>query len=132
MQQRHKGQAGMAGRGKNQAKHRQDVTTRRKRRSQPLREAAIPGNPSGTPNRRNQKQNQRRKHRVSVVPLLLLLAGVVAIWTLYGLALFLFPLKGEYWDARGKFGDMFGAFNALFTACAFAALIFGIRLEYKA
>ena len=44
----------------------------------------------------------------------------------------LFPFQGEFWDARGKFGDMFGAFNALFTACAFAAVMHGIRLEYKA
>ena len=72
------------------------------------------------------------KRRVSLMPLLFLLIGVVAVWVLYGLVMFLFPFRGEFWDARGKFGDMFGALNALFTASAFAALIFGIRLEYKA
>ena len=74
---------------------------------------------------------QPRKHRMSPAPLLLLLAGVVAVWTLYWLVVIRFPFQGEFWDARGKFGDMFGAFNALFTACAFAAIIYGIRLEYK-
>ena len=71
------------------------------------------------------------KHRISPVPLVFLVAGVVAVWTLYGLVVILFPFEGGFWDARGKFGDMFGAFNALFTACAFAAIIYGIRLEYK-
>jgi len=61
-----------------------------------------------------------------------MLSGVVAVWALYWLAVILFPFQGEFWDARGKFGDMFGAFNALFTACAFAAVMHGIRLEYKA
>ena len=72
------------------------------------------------------------KRRVSLMPLLFLLIGVVAVWVLYGFVIFLFPFQGGFWDTRGKFGDMFGALNALFTACAFAALIFGIRLEYKA
>ena len=71
-------------------------------------------------------------HRLSLAPLLLLLSGVVAVWALYWLVVILYPFKGEFWDARGKFGDMFGAFNALFTACAFAAVMHGIRLEYKA
>jgi hypothetical protein len=59
----------MGGRGKNQVKHRQDVATRRKRKMQALREPAIPGTPSGTRTRQNQKRNQRdwhaqRRHRV--------------------------------------------------------------------
>ena len=69
---------------------------------------------------------------MSPAPLLFLLAGVVAVWALYWLVVIRFPFQGEFWDARGKFGDMFGAFNALFTASAFAAIIYGIRLEYKA
>ena len=69
---------------------------------------------------------------MSPAPLLLLLAGVVAVWALYWLVVIRFPFQGEFWDVRGKFGDMFGALNALFTACAFAAIIYGIRLEYKA
>lgn len=64
--------------------------------------------------------------------LILLLGAVTLIWALYGLAMLLFPFHGEYWDARGKFGDMFGAVTAWFNACAVAVLIYGIRLEYKA
>ena len=75
---------------------------------------------------------QSTKRRISLAPLFYLLVGVVAVWTLYWLVVVLYPFHGEFWDARGKFGDMFGAFNALFTAGAFAAIIFGIRLEYKA
>lgn len=66
------------------------------------------------------------------MPLLLLLAAVIIIWALYGLVVIFLPFQGGFWDTRGKFGDMFGAINALFSACAFAALIYGIRLEYKA
>jgi hypothetical protein len=54
------------------------------------------------------------------------------MWTLYGLVMIVFPFRGEYWYSRGKFGDMFGAFNALFSACAVAVVLYGIRLEYKA
>lgn len=75
---------------------------------------------------------QSPKRRINLIPLLLLLVGVVAVWAFYWLVLIWFPFKGEFWEARGKFGDMFGGLNALFTACAFAALIYGIRLEYKA
>ena len=64
--------------------------------------------------------------------LIMLLSAVTLIWVLYGVAMIYYPFPGEYWDALGKFGDMFGALTALFNACAFAALIYGIRLEYKA
>src|SRR5688500_15259196 len=76
-------------------------------------------------------KSKRRKHRPSTKPLVFLLAAVFVVWALYGIMVFMAPFDGEFWDVRGKFGDMFGAFNALFTACAFAALIFEIRLEYK-
>src|SRR5688572_21203792 len=75
--------------------------------------------------------HRSRKRHVSPLPLILLLAGILLAWGLYGIIIILYPFEGDFWDARGKFGDMFGAFNALFTACAFAALIYGIRLEYK-
>jgi hypothetical protein len=65
-------------------------------------------------------------------PLFLLVGSAVAVWALYAAVVLLFPFSGEFWESRGKFGDMFGAFTALFTACAFAALVYGIRLEYKA
>jgi hypothetical protein len=69
-----------------------------------------------------------RKHH-SPIPLLLLLGSVVLLWGIYWAAVALYPFSGYgYWDPRGKFGDMFGAFNALFTACAFAGVAYGIRL----
>jgi len=73
-----------------------------------------------------------RKRPSSSAPLIILLATVTVVWVLYGWAMIAFPFAGEFWDARGKFGDMFGALTALFNAFAFAALIYGIRLEYKA
>jgi hypothetical protein len=80
------------------------------------------------------KQNPRtnRKRRKVPVRLLLLLGAAVLVWAIYWLVLVLFPFKDDHWESRGKFGDMFGAFTALFTACAFVAIIYGIRLEYKA
>jgi hypothetical protein len=75
---------------------------------------------------------QKPRKLINPGPLLILLAGVVAIWVAYWLIMIRFPFQGDVWEARGKFGDMFGALNALFTACAFAALLWGIRLEYKA
>lgn len=41
---------------------------------------------------------------------------------------FLIPFSHPY-DARGTFGDMFGAVNALFTGLAFAAVIYAIFLQ---
>lgn len=35
----------------------------------------------------------------------------------------------DSWDQRGTFGDLFGAVNALFSALAFAALIYTIILQ---
>lgn len=76
--------------------------------------------------------SSKARNRVDVLPLLILLAGVIAIWIVYWVVIVHFPFEGNAWEARGKFGDMFGALNALFTACAFAAVLWGIRLEYKA
>lgn len=77
------------------------------------------------------KREPHRK-RTSPLPLIFLLLAVILVWAIYWLLMIRAPFHGEFWDARGKFGDMFGAFNALFTACAFAAVTYGIRLEYKA
>lgn len=35
------------------------------------------------------------------------------------------------WNARGTFGDMFGAVNALFSGLAFAGIIYAIYLQTK-
>ena len=76
--------------------------------------------------------SQPRKSRSSSAALVLLLLAVVIIWALYGVVMLLYPFAGDFWDARGKFGDMFGALTALFNAIAVAAILYGIRLEYKA
>ena len=63
MQQRHKGQAGMGGRGKNQPKNRQDVASRRKVTVPRIPKAKLPGAPeSPNPRKANQKNNQRKWH----------------------------------------------------------------------
>jgi hypothetical protein len=63
MPEENKGQAGMGGRGKNQAKTRRDKGTRRKGTIPKLASAKVPGSPSGkNPRRRNQKRNQREWH----------------------------------------------------------------------
>ncbi len=61
------------------------------------------------------------------------------IWILAGLCIFAGLLWGANWyfvskyvtDAakQGQFGDMFGAVNALFTALAFAGLIYTVMLQ---
>jgi len=60
-QQRFKGEAGIGGRGKNKARYRQDTVTRRKR-TPATKKARVPGSPSGSAGRRNQKRNQRSWH----------------------------------------------------------------------
>ncbi|MCR8956963.1 putative phage abortive infection protein [Variovorax sp. S2] len=67
-----------------------------------------------------------REGRTSYRVLLLLLALTLVAWGLGGgLVYWLNP----DWPSRGPAGDMFGAVNALFTGCAFAALIFTIRQQ---
>src|SRR5437868_5457137 len=61
------------------------------------------------------------------------------IWVLMCLCIFAVLLWGANWyfvsrfvtgeDKQGQFGDMFGAVNALFTALAFAGLIYTVLLQ---
>jgi hypothetical protein len=54
---------GLGGRGKNQAKYRQDVPSRRKVKVQKVPKANVPGLvESQNPRKRNQKNNQRKWH----------------------------------------------------------------------
>jgi hypothetical protein len=63
MQERSKGQAGMGGRGKNQARTRLDKATRRKVRVPKIAKGIVPCEPAGkNPRKRNQKRNQRIWH----------------------------------------------------------------------
>ncbi len=51
---------------------------------------------------------------------------VVLIWGLSAVLIILFLSE---WSDRGTFGDLFGAVNALFSALAFAVLIYTIILQ---
>jgi hypothetical protein len=64
----------------------------------------------------------------SLAPLHKLIGLVVAMWILYAGALW-FGVDEP--DDRGLFGDMFGGINALFSALAFAALIFTVLLQRR-
>lgn len=65
----------------------------------------------------------------------------VSYWLLAVLALVVLALYAAYWygvhsaikdlPSRGQFGDMFGGVNALFTALAFAGLIFTAALQRR-
>lgn len=55
-----------------------------------------------------------------------LVLGVIAIWVLFDISVWAcFP----DWTARGQFGDMFGAVNALFSALAFGAVAYAVFLQ---
>jgi hypothetical protein len=64
-----------------------------------------------------------------------LLAIVISIWfAYYWFAPDLIDRMGNrdpnsVWTTRGQFGDMFGALNALFSAIAFAALVYTVFLQ---
>lgn len=60
-------------------------------------------------------------------PLWILAGVLVSIWIVYGVVVW-HAYKG---DDRGLFGDMFGGLNALFSALAFAALIYTADLQRK-
>ncbi len=55
-----------------------------------------------------------------------LLVSVIVLWLVAPVLLFRFlgPM-----EARGQFGDMFGSINALFSALAFAVLIYTMWLQ---
>jgi septal ring factor EnvC (AmiA/AmiB activator) len=58
--------------------------------------------------------------------LLKLILVVVLIWALSAVLIIFFLPE---WSDRGTFGDLFGAVNALFSALAFAVLIYTITLQ---
>ena len=51
---------------------------------------------------------------------------VILVWALSAILIMTFL---ENWSDRGTFGDLFGAVNALFSALAFAVLIYTIVLQ---
>ncbi len=64
----------------------------------------------------------------SIWPWLLIFLGIVTVWSLSGVWVYTVLAN---WAARGQFGDMFGAVNALFSGLAFAGLIFTIFLQRR-
>ena len=58
--------------------------------------------------------------------LIKLIILVILIWALSAILIIFFL---ENWSDRGTFGDLFGAVNALFSALAFAVLIYTIVLQ---
>jgi hypothetical protein len=62
-------------------------------------------------------------------------AIVCMLWLCYWSWIeFYFPDKSDLTvsqEIRGQFGDMFGAFNALFSALAFAVLVYTVRLQNR-
>ena len=58
--------------------------------------------------------------------LIKLIVFVILIW---GASAILIILLLSEWSERGNFGDLFGAVNALFSALAFAVLIYTIVLQ---
>ncbi len=67
---------------------------------------------------------ENSKTRKYLLPGLILL--VVLIWALSAVFTMMFL---DEWSDRGTFGDLFGAVNALFSALAFAILIYTIVLQ---
>ena len=67
--------------------------------------------------------NQGRPRKYLLV---ILICIVVIIW---GLSAFLIIDFIPEWSDRGTFGDLFGAVNALFSALAFAVLIYTLVLQ---
>lgn len=53
-------------------------------------------------------------------------SGIALLWA--GVAAAIYFLLPD-WAARGQFGDIFGAVNALFSGLAFAGVIFAILLQ---
>ena len=58
--------------------------------------------------------------------LIKLILLVIVIWGISALLIMFFLSE---WSERGTFGDLFGAVNALFSALAFAVLIYTIVLQ---
>jgi len=67
---------------------------------------------------------EQKKAKSSLLLKLILL--VIVIWGVSAILIMVFLSE---WSDRGTFGDLFGAVNALFSALAFAVLIYTIVLQ---
>ena len=62
--------------------------------------------------------------------LIIFLVAALLLWILYWVLCVKFiPASSDAFTLRGQFGDMFGAMNALFSAFAFAALIYTVFIQ---
>ncbi len=66
------------------------------------------------------KENSKNSILIKLILLVVIIWGVSAILIMFFLS---------EWSDRGTFGDLFGAVNALFSALAFAVLIYTIILQ---
>jgi hypothetical protein len=64
--------------------------------------------------------------QAAVWPLLLTIIAVVALWL--GLPYAILTSTDD-WETRGQVGDLFGVVNSLFSALAFAVLIYTMHLQ---
>lgn len=67
---------------------------------------------------------EAKRNRKNILAILIVV--VIIIW---GLSAVFIMLYLPEWSDRGTFGDLFGAVNALFSALAFAVLIYTIILQ---
>ncbi|WP_025743307.1 hypothetical protein [Aquimarina pacifica] len=67
-----------------------------------------------------ERENSKNSILIKLILLVVLIWGVSAILIMFFLS---------EWSDRGTFGDLFGAVNALFSALAFAVLIYTIILQ---
>lgn len=69
-------------------------------------------------------------HLVAAEPRILLPSLVVAgalLWAAAGIAIY---VTLPDWPARGQFGDMFGAINALFSGLALGGVIYAVFIQH--
>ena len=67
-----------------------------------------------------ERENSKNTILIKLILLVVLIWGVSAVLIMFFLS---------EWSDRGTFGDLFGAVNALFSALAFAVLIYTIILQ---
>ena len=57
--------------------------------------------------------------------------AIIVVVLLWAFCLWLSTTYLPNWEARGQFGDLFGAVNALFSGLAFSGIIYAIVLQRK-
>lgn len=73
-------------------------------------------------------QDEAEGDRLRLGCLLPAIIALVDLWMLYGIEVY---LRSNSWEARDGFGGMFGGFEALVSAFAFAGLIYTVYLQRR-